>query len=184
MEAPRWRPRGRAACTGLGFRPSPTEGFHFPEPTGAVSRYLLIMGSLRREVIVPVPSYRRPSSLIGLSIMLMLLASSVDAMVWSYQIRRQAEIDAQNEMVVRPAPRRQDSIRPSLQDGQDVAQIKRANGLPPLNVQLISGPDSATPDSAMSPDHVVPAPVVELRPLDGCASSDPLCTVPELGTGR
>jgi len=49
------------------------------------------MASLRREVLVPVPSYRRPSSLIGLSIVLVLLASAVDAVVWTYQAKREAE---------------------------------------------------------------------------------------------
>jgi hypothetical protein len=49
------------------------------------------MGPLRREVMVPVPSYRRPSSLIGMSIVLVLLASAVDAVVWTYQARRQVE---------------------------------------------------------------------------------------------
>lgn len=46
---------------------------------------------LRREVMVPVPSYRRPSSLIGLSIVFVLLASAVDAVVWTYQAKRDAE---------------------------------------------------------------------------------------------
>lgn len=49
------------------------------------------MASLRREVLVPVPSYRRPSSPIGLSIVLVLLASAVDAVVWTYQAKREAE---------------------------------------------------------------------------------------------
>jgi len=48
------------------------------------------MGSLRREVMVPVPSYRRPSSLIGISVVLVLLASAVDAVVWTYQAKRDA----------------------------------------------------------------------------------------------
>jgi len=52
------------------------------------------MGSLRREVMVPVPSYRRPSSLIGISIALVLLASAVDAVVWTYQASRElSQID-------------------------------------------------------------------------------------------
>ena len=46
------------------------------------------MGPLRREVMVPVPSLRRPSSLIGMSIVLILLASAVDAVVWTYQAKR------------------------------------------------------------------------------------------------
>jgi hypothetical protein len=53
--------------------------------------YARTMGPLRREVMVPVPSYRRPSSLIGMSIVLVLLASAVDAVVWTYQARREVE---------------------------------------------------------------------------------------------
>jgi hypothetical protein len=43
---------------------------------------------LRREVMLPVPSYRRASSLIGLSVALVLVASAVDAVVWTYQSQR------------------------------------------------------------------------------------------------
>lgn len=39
--------------------------------------------------MVPVPSYRRPSSLIGISIVLVLLASAIDAVVWTYQTSRE-----------------------------------------------------------------------------------------------
>lgn len=63
------------------------------------------MTVLRREVMVPMPSYRRPSSLIGLSIVLVLLASAVDAVVWTYQARRAAEERAAFEMM-RPTVRR------------------------------------------------------------------------------
>jgi hypothetical protein len=38
---------------------------------------------LRREVVVPVPAYRRATSLIGLSV-----ASAIDAVVWTYQSQR------------------------------------------------------------------------------------------------
>lgn len=55
------------------------------------------MDPLRREVLVPVPTYRRPSSVIGLSIVLVLLASAVDAVVWSYQAVRTAEERAAKE---------------------------------------------------------------------------------------
>lgn len=48
------------------------------------------MEPLRREVLVPVPSHRRPTSLIGLSIVMVLFASAVDALVWSYQAQRAA----------------------------------------------------------------------------------------------
>ena len=43
---------------------------------------------LVREVVVPVPAYRRVSSLIGLSLVLVLMASAVDAVVWTYQSQR------------------------------------------------------------------------------------------------
>lgn len=45
---------------------------------------------LRREVVIPVPSYRRPSSLLGVGLALVLMASAVDAVVWTYQARQQA----------------------------------------------------------------------------------------------
>lgn len=51
------------------------------------------MGPLRREVMVPVASYRRPSSLIGISVVLVLLASAVDTVVWTYQARRELQRD-------------------------------------------------------------------------------------------
>jgi hypothetical protein len=38
--------------------------------------------------MLPVPSYRRASSLIGLSVVLVLVASAVDAVVWTYQSQR------------------------------------------------------------------------------------------------
>jgi hypothetical protein len=43
---------------------------------------------LRREVLVPVPAYRQATSLIGLSLVLVLLASAVDAVVWTYRAQR------------------------------------------------------------------------------------------------
>ena len=59
------------------------------------------MEPLRREVLVPVPSHRRPASLIGLSIVMVLFASAVDALVWSYQAQRAA---MERQEMVRPRP--------------------------------------------------------------------------------
>ncbi|HKE14762.1 MAG TPA: hypothetical protein VKB80_07870 [Kofleriaceae bacterium] len=58
------------------------------KPTGGgdvVSRQL---APLRREVLVPVPSYRRASYLVALGVLLVLVASAVDAVVWTYQSQR------------------------------------------------------------------------------------------------
>ena len=43
---------------------------------------------LEREVLVPVPAYKRASTLIGLSLILVLVASAVDAVVWTYHSQR------------------------------------------------------------------------------------------------
>lgn len=64
------------------------------------------MEPLRREVLVPVPSHRRPASLIGLSIVMVLFASAVDALVWSYQAQR-AMIERETRAVTRPCRDRQ-----------------------------------------------------------------------------
>ena len=40
-------------------------------------------------MLIPVPVYRRASSLIGLGVVLVLVASAVDAVVWTYQTQRQ-----------------------------------------------------------------------------------------------
>ena len=61
------------------------------------------MEPLRREVLVPVPSHRRPASLIGLSIVMVLFASAVDALVWSYQAQR-AALERQDGRYVRARP--------------------------------------------------------------------------------
>jgi hypothetical protein len=59
------------------------------------------MEPLRREVLVPVPAHRRPASLIGLSIVMVLFASAVDALVWSFQVQR-AAIERETRTVARP----------------------------------------------------------------------------------
>jgi hypothetical protein len=60
---------------------------------------------LRREVLLPVPSYRRASSLIGLSVVLVLVASAVDAVVWTYQSQRRFWREQAAEPI-RPPPAR------------------------------------------------------------------------------
>ncbi len=67
-------------------------------------------GGLRREVLIPVPLYRRASSLIGLSMVLVLLASAVDAVVWTYQTQRR---------LWRASPA--DTLRPSVEPAERVA---------------------------------------------------------------
>ena len=62
------------------------------------------MERLRREVLVPLPTHRRPTSLIGLGVALVLLASAVDAMVWSFQAQR--ELIERQRTTERPAPPR------------------------------------------------------------------------------
>jgi hypothetical protein len=54
------------------------------------------MSQLRREVLIPLPPYRRPSSLVGFGVVLVLLAGAVDAALWTQRVRRDAQ--------ARPAP--------------------------------------------------------------------------------
>jgi hypothetical protein len=77
------------------------------------------MERLRREVLVPVPSYRRASSLVGLSIAMVLLASAVDAVVWTYQARREAREEVRQERM-RPAPARWQVAEPREVDPPSV----------------------------------------------------------------
>src|SRR5204863_9018356 len=67
---------------------------------GAFRVILEGMERLRREVLVPLPTHRRPTSLIGLSIALVLLASAVDAVVWSFQAQR-AMVERQTREMLR-----------------------------------------------------------------------------------
>ena len=43
---------------------------------------------LRREVVVVPPAFRRLTSLLGLGMVFVLMASAMDAVVWTYQMRR------------------------------------------------------------------------------------------------
>lgn len=75
-------------------------------------------GALRREVLIPVPMYRRASSLIGLSVVLVLLASAVDAVVWTYQTQRR---------LWRESP--SDTLRPSVDAAERAAPGRRDHSL-------------------------------------------------------
>lgn len=109
------------------------------------------MALLRREVLVPVPSHRRPSTLIGMSIAMVLVASAADAVIWSYQAKRQAEEQAAREMM-RPVPVR-------WQAGE-VRQVRDA------------GPHKAARvEPSLSVIKPVDDSVVRLR----CDPADPLC---------
>lgn len=75
-------------------------------------------GGLKREVLIPVPMYRRASSLIGLSVVMVLLASAVDAVVWTYQTQRR---------LWRESPA--DTLRSSVEPAHRVAPARREHGL-------------------------------------------------------
>lgn len=59
-------------------------------------------GGLRCEVIVPVHALRRVTSLLGISLMLVLVASAADAVVWTYQSQQQLWLD-ESEAAREPA---------------------------------------------------------------------------------
>lgn len=75
-------------------------------------------GGLRREVLIPVPMYRRASSLVGLSVVLVLLASAVDALVWTYQTQRRLWRETAA-----------DTLRPSVEAVHRVAPARRDKSL-------------------------------------------------------
>ena len=72
-------------------------------------------GGLRREVVIPVPLYRRASSLIGLSVVLVLLASAVDALVWTYQTQRRLWRESPAE-TLRPSVNPDERVAPERVD--------------------------------------------------------------------
>ena len=75
-------------------------------------------GGLKREVLIPVPMYRRASSLIGLSVVMVLLASAVNAVVWTYQTQRRLWRESPAE-----------TLRPSVEPALRVAPARRDHGL-------------------------------------------------------
>jgi hypothetical protein len=89
-------------------------------------------GRLEREVLVPVPAYKRASTLIGLSLILVLVASAVDAVVWTYQSQRRIwqEEAAEN---IRPALKRSRAVEPprvTVPDGDErPGGCRRTHGL-------------------------------------------------------
>lgn len=66
---------------------------------------------LEREVLVPVPGYKRASTLIGLSLILVLVASAVDALVWTYKSQRRIWRD-DTAATTRPAVERTRAVDP------------------------------------------------------------------------
>ena len=108
------------------------------------------MGPLRREVMVPVPSMRRPSSLIGMSIVLVLLASAVDAVVWTYQAKREAE-----ERMLR-----QDA--PGLTH-TDAARVQGLLAATPVTPEVL-----AIDETCDQPDLAI---------IATCDNADPLCVL-------
>ena len=66
--------------------------------------------ALRREVVMPIAHHRQPSSVIGISLLLLLLASALDALVWTYHAKRSAEQRALSEQAG-PSLTRQEAAR-------------------------------------------------------------------------
>ena len=106
--------------------------------------------------MVPVPSYKRPSSLIGISIVVVLLASAVDAVVWTYQARREVQ-----EQVIRDEA-------PATLTHTDAARIRRAME---EAREVRGGPDIIHKREQLR--SLQDGPITVTR----CDASDPLCGV-------
>jgi hypothetical protein len=134
------------------------------------------MGSLRREVMVPVPTYRRPSSLIGMSIVLVLLASAVDAVVWSYQAKRAIERESASEITGIPTLSQTDvaAVRARALEA-DLARAEEE--LRQVDEQML---ERLRADAQVA-DDVDPldgqGPLEDVAATDRrCDAADPLCT--------
>lgn len=62
---------------------------------------------LRREVIVVPAAFRRLTSLLGLGMVFVLMASAMDAVVWTYQMQRRLHHE-EVAQALRPTPMRRD----------------------------------------------------------------------------
>jgi hypothetical protein len=71
-------------------------------------------GGLRREVIVPVHALRRVISLLGISVMLILVASAADAVVWTYQSQERLWLDEGESAREPERPLQWDEYSPTL----------------------------------------------------------------------
>jgi hypothetical protein len=143
------------------------------------------MASLRREVMVPVPSYRRPSSLIGMSIVLVLLASAVDAVVWTYQAKSEVERGSLDEATSIPRLNQTDvaALRARVLE-TDLAraeeELRQVDERMLHRLQAESNAQAPDEDDAAMPVEDSPPP----KRLDDrvvtaprCASGDPLCGI-------
>lgn len=129
------------------------------------------MGSspgLQREVMVPVPSYRRPSSLIGMSIVLVLLASAVDAVVWTYQARRDAARSHLGEATSIPTLSHTDvaAIRARALEADLARTEEELRQLDERLLERLQGKDARVLDELADP-----------VPARECDPNDPLCGI-------
>ncbi|HYU15843.1 MAG TPA: hypothetical protein VEL05_07225 [Candidatus Acidoferrum sp.] len=90
-------------------------------------------GGLKREVVVPRPVYRRLSTVSGLCLALLMMASAADAVVWTYRAQRRYWRAEAAESLRRALSRRQAAERaaepPPLADPMAPArmiEVKRA----------------------------------------------------------
>lgn len=132
---------------------------------------------LRREVMVPVPTYRRPSSLIGMSIVLVLLASAVDAVVWSYQAKREIERESAGEVTGIPMLSHTDvaAVRARALEADLARAEEELRQIDQQMLERLRG-DAPVADAAEPAD-----PLDGQGPLEGaavkCDAADPLCGV-------
>ncbi len=144
------------------------------------------MASLRREVLVPVPSYRRPSSLIGMSIVLVLLASAVDAVVWTYQAKREAQRGNLDQATSIPTLSHTDvaALRARVLETDLARAEEELRQVDEKMLHRLQGRD----DNAQVPDEdEAPMPIVDPAPgrqfddsvvtIERCDPNDPLCGV-------
>jgi hypothetical protein len=139
------------------------------------------MGSspgLQREVMVPVPSYRRPSSLIGMSIVLVLLASAVDAVVWTYQARREAARSNLGEATSIPALSHTDvaAIRARALEADLARTEEELRQLDERMLERLQGGDARATDE---PADLAPVRFERVDDLTvrQCDPNDPLCGI-------
>jgi hypothetical protein len=133
------------------------------------------MGPLRREVMVPVPSLRRPSSLIGMSVVLVLLASAVDAVVWTYQAKRDLARASDLEMTI---PTLSHTDVAAVRARALEAELNRAEReLRKIDQQVLERlRELSDEDYSRSIDHVRKSRLDDtLITGERCAAADPLC---------
>lgn len=142
------------------------------------------MGPLRREVMVPVPSYRRPSSLIGMSIVLVLLASAADAVVWTYQAKREAERGNLDEATSIPALSHTDvaSLRARVLETDLARAEEELRQVDERMLERLQGDTygAQVPDEDEGPiaDHAPPSRLDDRAvTLERCDPNDPLCGI-------